>query len=263
MNHYDKRDFPLLAASPIAYLDNAATAQRPECVIQAENTFYRQYNANPLRGLYPLSVAATRVCDEAREAVRAFIHAGSSDEIIFTRNTTESLNLVAYSYGLSTLKTGDEIVVSIMEHHSNLLPWQMVCRQTGAHLRFLECEADGRIDLNKAASIIGARTRLVAVTQVSNVLGASILFVRSPIWRIARALCSSLTARRAPPYARGCTGAGRGLLRFFRPQGIRPDGRRRVVWSPRAARVHAALPDRRRDDRIGQAGERRVRGAAL
>lgn len=166
MNHYDKRNFPLLAASPIAYLDNAAT----------------------------------RVCDEAREAVRAFIHAGSSDEIIFTRNTTESLNLVAYSYGLSTLKTGDEIVVSIMEHHSNLLPWQMVCRQTGAQLRFLECEANGCIDLNKAASIIGARTRLVAVTQVSNVLGASIPFVRSPIWRIARALCSSLTARRAPPH---------------------------------------------------------------
>ena len=171
MNHYDKRDFPLLAASPIAYLDNAATAQRPECVIQAEDTFYRQYNANPLRGLYPLSVAATRVCDEAREAVRAFIHAGSSDEIIFTRNTTESLNLVAYSYGLNTLKAGDEIVVSIMEHHSNLLPWQMVCRQTGTHLRFLECEPDGSIDLDKAASVIGARTKLVAVTQVSNVLG--------------------------------------------------------------------------------------------
>ena len=126
MNHYDKRDFPLLAASPIAYLDNAATAQRPECVIQAENTFYRQYNANPLRGLYPLSVAATRVCDEAREAVRAFIHAGSSDEIIFTRNTTESLNLVAYSYGLTHVKAGDEVLVSIMEHYSNLLPWQMV-----------------------------------------------------------------------------------------------------------------------------------------
>ena len=171
MNHYDKRDFPLLAASPIAYLDNAATAQRPECVIRAEDTFYRQYNANPLRGLYPLSVAATRVCDEAREAVRAFIHAGSSDEIIFTRNTTESLNLVAYSYGLTHVKAGDEVLVSIMEHHSNLLPWQMVCRQTGAELKFIECAPDGSVDLKQIESLITERTKIVAMTQVSNVLG--------------------------------------------------------------------------------------------
>ena len=122
-------DFPLLNSLDIAYLDSAATAQRPQCVLDAEAEFYKTRNANPLRGLYPLSVAATDAYEDAREAVRAFLNAGSTREIIFTRNTTEGLNLVAYSYGLSHVKAGDEILVSIMEHHSNLLPWQMVCRR--------------------------------------------------------------------------------------------------------------------------------------
>lgn len=123
--HYDYRnDFPLLMQNKIIYIDNAATSQRPQCVIDAEGDFYKNYNANPLRGLYSLSVEATEVYENAREAVRKFIGAEKSNEIIFTRNTTESLNLVAYSYGLSNVNKGDEIVVSIMEHHSDLLPWQ-------------------------------------------------------------------------------------------------------------------------------------------
>ena len=149
MKYNYKNDFPLLAHSDIAYLDSAATAQRPQCVIDAERDFYCLHNANPLRGLYPLSVAATEVYENARNSARTFIGAKSSEEIIFTRNTTESLNLVAYSYGLTNIKAGDEILVSIMEHHSNLLPWQMVCRQTGATLKFMECEQDGSLDLNK------------------------------------------------------------------------------------------------------------------
>ena len=166
-----RNDFPLIAKSSVAYLDNAATAQRPQCVLDAENDFYLNHNANPLRGLYPLSVEATEIYENAREAVRAFLNARSAEEIVFTRNTTESLNLVAYSYGLSHVKAGDEVLVSIMEHHSDLLPWQMVCRQTGATLRFMDCEPDGSLDLNKAEALFNEKTKLVAITQVSNVLG--------------------------------------------------------------------------------------------
>lgn len=166
-----RRDFPLLMQETAAYLDNAATAQRPRCVLDAEKTFYETQNANPLRGLYPLSIAATEAVEEARLAVRDFLHAKSSQEIIFTRNTTEALNLVAYSYGLSHVHAGDEVVVSILEHHSNLLPWQMVCRQTGAALKFIDCEMDGRLDLNKVSEIITDKTKIVAVTHVSNVIG--------------------------------------------------------------------------------------------
>ena len=170
--HYDYRnDFPLLMQNKIIYIDNAATSQRPQCVIDAEGDFYKNYNANPLRGLYSLSVEATEVYENAREAVRKFIGAEKSNEIIFTRNTTESLNLVAYSYGLSNVKKGDEIFVSIMEHHSDLLPWQMVAKTCGAELKFIECAKDGSIDLEKVKELITSRTKIVAMTQVSNVLG--------------------------------------------------------------------------------------------
>ena len=169
---YDfRKDFPLLQQNKIAYLDNAATAQRPQCVIDAESSFYRNSNANPLRGLYSLSVEATEIYENARESVRDFLNASSTEEIIFTRGTTEGLNLVAYSYGLHHVKEGDEVLVSIMEHHSNLLPWQMVCRQTGAKLRFIECEPDGTVDLAKVEALISDRTKIVAINQVSNVLG--------------------------------------------------------------------------------------------
>lgn len=170
--HYDYRnDFPLLMQNKIIYIDNAATSQRPQCVIDAEGDFYKNYNANPLRGLYSLSVEATEVYENAREAVRKFIGAEKSNEIIFTRNTTESLNLIAYSYGISNVKKGDEIVVSIMEHHSDLLPWQMVAKTCGAELKFIECAKDGSIDLEKVKELITSRTKIVAMTQVSNVLG--------------------------------------------------------------------------------------------
>ena len=169
---YDyKRDFPIFQHTDVAYIDNAATAQRPQCVLDAVADFYRWHNANPLRGLYPLSVEATDIYERARETVRDFIGARSAREIVFTRNTTESLNLVAYSYGLTHVKAGDEVLVSIMEHHSDLLPWQMVCRQTGAELKFIECAPDGSVDLQQIESLITERTKIVAMTQVSNVLG--------------------------------------------------------------------------------------------
>lgn len=171
MAYHYKQDFPIFQHTDVAYIDNAATAQRPQCVLDAVTDFYRCHNANPLRGLYPLSVEATDIYEQARETVRGFIGAKSAREIIFTRNTTESLNLVAYSYGLTHVKAGDEVLVSIMEHHSNLLPWQMVCRQTGAELKFIECAPDGSVDLQQIESLITERTKIVAMTQVSNVLG--------------------------------------------------------------------------------------------
>ena len=166
-----KKDFPLLKNSQVAYLDNAATAQRPQAVLEAEKSFYEKYNANPLRGRYELGMEATECYEEAREAVRDFLHAGKSSEIIFTRNTTESINLVAYSYGLTNLKKGDEILVGIDSHHSNLLPWQMVARQTGASLKFLECEMDGRFTEEAVKKAVTSHTKLAAITHVSNVIG--------------------------------------------------------------------------------------------
>lgn len=166
-----KKDFPLLQDSQVAYLDNAATAQRPVSVLQAEKDFYEKYNANPLRGLYELGMEATDRYEEARDTVRDFLHAKKSCEIIFTRNTTESINLVAYSYGLNNLKAGEELLVGIDSHHSNLLPWQMVARQTGASLKFLECEMDGSFTEEAIEKAVTPKTKLAAITHVSNVIG--------------------------------------------------------------------------------------------
>lgn len=174
-----RQDFPLLRENPIVYLDSAATAQHPDVVIEAEMEFYRKYNANPLRGLYSLGIEATDRYEEARECVAKFIHAASAKEIIFTRNATESLNLVAYSYGLSHLQKGDEIVVSILEHHSNQLPWRMVAEKTGAVVKYLECDRQGHISDADLQAAFSEKTKLVAVTQVSNVLG-----IRTPIEKI-------------------------------------------------------------------------------
>lgn len=166
-----KKDFPLLMNRSIAYLDNAATEQRPVSVLEAENNFYEKYNANPLRGLYELGVEATEQYENARERVRRFLNAGSTKEIIFTRNTTESINLVAYSYGLNFLHAEDEILVTVMEHHSNLLPWQMVAKATGARLVYLDCEQDGTLTAQEIENKITSHTKLAAIGHVSNVLG--------------------------------------------------------------------------------------------
>ncbi|MBS7007414.1 aminotransferase class V-fold PLP-dependent enzyme [Anaerostipes sp.] len=166
-----KKDFPLLCRTELVYLDNAATSQRPWPVLKAEQEFYERYNANPMRGLYSLGIKATDQYEQARESVRNFIHASRAEEIIFTRNTTESINLVAYSYGLHHLKEGDEILVTIAEHHSNLLPWQMVSKQTGASLVFLECGEDGTFSREAVRRAVSSKTKFAAVTHISNVSG--------------------------------------------------------------------------------------------
>lgn len=169
---YDyKKDFPLLAAKDVAYLDNSATTQKPLCVIEAERDFYLKHNANPLRGLYELAMEATDAYEDARLAVQKFINAQSEQEIIFTRNASESLNLVAYTYGLANLHEGDEIVTTIMEHHSNMLPWRMVAEKTGATLKYIECAADGSVTDAAIEAAITPNTKLVAMAEVSNVLG--------------------------------------------------------------------------------------------
>ena len=167
----NKNDFPLLCQQDIVYLDTGATAQRPYTVLDAEREYYEKYNANPLRGLYDLGMLATEHYEMAREKVRKFINAKSDKEIIFTRNTSEGINLVAYSYGLNFIKEEDEIVVAIGEHHSNLLPWQMVAKQTGATLKYLECTQDGLYTMESIKETVTEKTKLVAMNHISNVIG--------------------------------------------------------------------------------------------
>ncbi|MBE5825318.1 MAG: cysteine desulfurase [Butyrivibrio sp.] len=166
-----RKDFDILNSGDYIYFDNAATSQRPRQVLEAVTDFYKNANANPMRGLYDWSMEATRLYEEARSTVADFIGGVSTQEIIFTRNTTESLNLVAYSYGMENVGEGDEIVITVMEHHSNMLPWQMVAREKGAKLIYLEPDEEGVISKAEYESKITDRTKVVAIGHVSNVMG--------------------------------------------------------------------------------------------
>lgn len=175
MNRDYLKDFPTLNREKngkrIAYLDSAATTQKPIAVIEAIKDYYEKINANPHRGAYELSVLATEAYDEAREKVRKFINAEGSEEIIFTKNATEAFNLVAMSYGMNFINEGDEIVISIAEHHSNLIPWQQVARAKGAILKYMYTNENGELTEEEIKSKITDKTKIVAVTQVSNALG--------------------------------------------------------------------------------------------
>ncbi len=164
-------DFPILQDPQYIYFDNAATSQRPRQVLEAVDHFYKTTNANPLRGLYEWSVGATEAYEQARHTVAEFVHAKEDCEIIFVRNATEALNLVAYSYAMTNVQEGDEIVLTVLEHHSNLLPWQMVADAKKAKLVFLEPQADGIITEEMLKAVITSKTKIVAMTMVSNVLG--------------------------------------------------------------------------------------------
>ncbi len=170
-----KKEFPLLQRTmhdkPIVYLDNGATTQKPQAVIDAMHNYYETSNANPHRGAYELSVQATDVYENARIRVQKFINAGHAHEIIFTKNATESLNLVAYSYGMANIQAGDEVVIAISEHHSNLVPWQQICRLKSATLKYIYLEEDGNLSQADIENKITEKTKIVAVAQVSNVLG--------------------------------------------------------------------------------------------
>ena len=167
-----KKDFPVYEEYPdLVYLDNSATQQKPRSVLQAVEKYYNSENANPMRGMYELSVKATEAYENAREAVRKFINAESTAEIVFTRNASESLNLIAYSYGRQNVNEGDEILVAISEHHSDLLPWQMVAREKGTKLSVLECGSDGLYTIDSLKSALTPKTKIFAIAQVSNIFG--------------------------------------------------------------------------------------------
>lgn len=166
-----KKDFPLLENENITYLDSGATTQKPIQVIKEVEEFYQKYNANPHRGAYSLSVEATEQYENTRTKIAKFINAKHREEIIFSKNATESLNLIAYSYGLDNLKKDDEVVISIMEHHSNLVPWQKMTKQTGSKLNYMYINENYEISDEEIENKITDKTKIVGITHVSNVLG--------------------------------------------------------------------------------------------
>jgi cysteine desulfurase/selenocysteine lyase len=179
-----RQDFPILRqkirGKPLAYLDNAATTQKPREVIEAMTRYYEEYNANVHRGVHLLSERATKAHDDARRAVARFLHASDPHEVIFTRGTTEAVNLVAQTFGRQRVGPGDEVLVTGLEHHSNIVPWQMLCAEKGAKLVVVPVSDAGDLDLAALERLLGPRTRLLAVTQVSNALGTV-----TPVARIA------------------------------------------------------------------------------
>ena len=170
-----REDFPILSREvhdrPLVYLDNAATTQKPRAVLEAMDALYTTCNANVHRGIHTLSQEATALHEAARERVRSFLNARSTAEIVFTRGTTESLNLVALSFSQAFLREGDEVIVTVMEHHSNIVPWQLARERWGFTLRVVPMDDEGRLDLEAYAALLNERTRLVCCCQVSNVLG--------------------------------------------------------------------------------------------
>ncbi|HEU4566258.1 MAG TPA: cysteine desulfurase [Gemmatimonadaceae bacterium] len=184
-------DFPLLAASPaLRYLDSAATAQKPRAVLDAERAYYEHDNANPHRGAYDLSVRATERYHEARLAIARFIGVADSDCLIFTRGTTEAINLVASTWGRANVRADDEIVVTGLEHHANFVPWQQLALQAGARFRVCALTADGHIDLDDLRALLSRRTRVVAFSHVSNALGT--INPVAEIVRLVRDTCGEL-----------------------------------------------------------------------
>ena len=172
MTNYEiRKDFPIFDGDKIAYLDRGATTQRPKQVIEAVDNFYKTANANPHRGAYDLSIKATDIYENARVKVSEFINSDKPEQVIFTKNCSESLNLIAYSYGLNELKKDDKIVISIMEHHSNLVPWQFVSKKCGCSLEYMYVNDDGELTDEEIESKIVPGVKLVGITQTSNVLG--------------------------------------------------------------------------------------------
>ena len=166
-----KKDFPIFENKNIAYLDSGATTQKPTSVLEAIEKFYKNENANPHRGAYGLSIEATEIYENTRDKIAKFINAKHREEIIFSKNASESLNLIAYSYGLDNLKKDDEIVLSIMEHHSNLVPWQMVAKKTESKLNYMYINDNFEISDEEIETKITDKTKIVGITHVSNVLG--------------------------------------------------------------------------------------------
>jgi cysteine desulfurase/selenocysteine lyase len=170
-----RADFPILSqkvnGKPLVYFDNGATSQKPKQVIDAIVNYYEHYNSNVHRGVHTLSQQATDAYEHARENVKNYLHAADSAEIIFTKGTTEGINLVAQTWGRTNLKAGDEVLITAMEHHANIVPWQMICEEKGAILRFIPITQTGELNLSQLNNLINERTKMVALVYVSNALG--------------------------------------------------------------------------------------------
>ncbi len=224
-----REDFPLLQqrvhGKPLVYLDSAATSQKPRVVLEALARYYREYNANVHRGIYALAELATQRYEEARARVARFINAPRPEEVVFTRGTTEAINLVAYTWGRATIRPGDEILLTEMEHHSNMVPWQLLAAEKGARLRYLSFDGQGRLALEELETLLSERTKLVAVTQQSNVLGTI-----NPVEEIARRAHAVGArgvvggAQRRPPKPVGGQGRGGAVLAVSPAQMCGPTG---------------------------------------
>jgi cysteine desulfurase/selenocysteine lyase len=260
-------DFPLLVSGrgddrAFVYLDSAATTQKPVCVLDAERDFYLHANANPHRGTYRLSKLATELYESSRDYVAEFIGAESREEIVFTRNATEAANLVAYSYGLTSLQHGDEIALLISEHHSNLLPWQMVARATGAKLNYLYVDSKGRVADSEIQAKIGARTRIVAASYISNVLGTvfPLRKIADKAHEVGAVACfdcaQSLAHRRCDVRALGADFAFFSGHKAFAPMGI-------GFLYARKELLRTMPPFLWGGEMVGTAGERRAMPAGL
>src|SRR5580765_4570843 len=170
-----RQQFPVLnrevKGRSLIYFDNAATSQKPQSVIDALVNYYSNYNANVHRGIHTLAEEATLAFEATRDAVQQFIHAASREEIIFTRGTTEGINLVAYTWGRQNIKAGDEIIISTMEHHSNIVPWQILCEEKKAVLKIIPINSEGELMMNEYKKLLTTKTKLVSVVHVSNTLG--------------------------------------------------------------------------------------------
>ena len=262
-----REDFPILAmqvyGKPLVYLDNAASAQKPKAVLDRLHHAYTAEYANVHRGLHYLANAATEAYEDAREKVRAFLNAARKEEIIFTRNATEAINLVAYTFGRERIKAGDEIVLSIMEHHSNIVPWHFLRERQGAVIKWAPVDDEGNFLIDEFEKLLSPRTKMVAITHMSNMLGTLV-----PVKEVVR----RAHARGIPVLLDGAQAAvhldvdvqdiGCDFYAVHRPQALRADRHRRALRQARASRGHAAVQRRRRDDPRGVRGPHHLWRAA-
>ena len=258
-----RQDFPILSklvyGKPLVYLDNAATSQKPSSVIQTLVDYYEGYNSNVHRGVHALSMESTQRYEEAREKVARFIGAPSIENLIFVRNTTEGINLVAGTWATDNLNAGDEILVTEMEHHSNLVPWQQLAKAKGATLRFIPVTDEGTLDLSDLDSLINHQTKLVAITHMSNVLGTI-----NPVKDItakAHAVGAHVlidAAQSVPHLPVDVTDLDCDFLAFSSHKMLGPTGIGGLYVKSGDPRADGTLPDRRRDGPGGDFPERQL-----
>ena len=229
-----KKDFPLLENRDIAYLDSGATTQKPKQVIEAIEKYYKNNNANPHRGAYSLSIEATEQYENTRTKIAEFINAKHREEIIFSKNATESLNLIAYSYGIEKLKKDEEVVISIMEHHSNLVPWQKVTKKTGSKLKYMYINENYEIPDEEIENKITEKTKIVGITHISNVLGTINNIKKIIKYAHKKGAIVIVDASQSIPHIKiDVQDLNADFLVFFRTQNVSTTWNRSIIWEKR------------------------------